>query len=1459
MKNSIKSFLIPALVAILVSGIIGFSIAGSQLTQLVPANEFLAKLISDLKSLNETHPEERVYLHFDKPFYKPGESVWFRAYLRNGRDFKPSLQSDIIHVELINPKGTVEKELKLISRKGLASGDFYLGENAAGGIYKIKAYTNWQKNEVNAAIFEKELTVQAVTLPLLKMKLDFERKAYGKGDNVSATVSFKTLENKALAGTAVNYVVNLDGKKILQQKTLTSEEGEAYIDFKLPADLSSNDGILNVMISHEGNTESISRSIPIVLNKIDFTLFPEGGDLVAGLESKVAFRALNEDGKPADIEGFVEDSKGNKICDIRSFHSGMGAFRIKPEKKEKYFVKITRPANIEEKFQLPDAFERGYILNVNEIRNNEMILTVSSSENEELSLICTVRDEVYHTSSVKASYGENKVRIPLADFPAGVARITLFDKRGIERAERLVFVNKHKQLKVTVETDKEKYLPREKVKMILKVTDERGMPMPGNFSISVADDKLLSFADDRSGNILSKLLLEYDLKEKVEEPSFYFNPKESNADLALDYLLMTSGWRRFTWKQITEKELPAIAYAPEKAIISGTVYDQNGKPLPKAKVEIAGKNLHVITNEEGRYYFHGVELYNAVVLQVNSPGLTPQSRTITEYAGNIDFRLYNQVLYNYSEGNKKYKSAGVPKMDAAKERRMIRADGEDFIMEGELFPQMAPVNNFAVNLPEAKDKAAEEEVAWNLDDELGEADLNAEKRIGNNKPVMPQTYYYRAREFSSPVYDKEEKVELRTDFRSTIYWNGNVETDRSGKAVIEFYNSDEISSFRIVAEGISADGMIGRTESTYFTQLPFSMAVKAPVEVTAGDIISLPLTLKNNTGSAITGKLAFNAPEGLDLTKPVSADYTLLSKESKTIYLNFRARQVSGISKLEMAFSSQGLSDAFVQNIKVSPRGFPANISFSGSELEKEYTFNISSPVEGSLEASFTAFPSVVSDLMKGIEGIIREPYGCFEQTSTSNYPNLLIKKYIQNTQGGGQQGGQGGNNKKPIMPEGLDSKLEKGYGRLVSYETKEKGYEWFGGTPAHEALTAYGLMQFNDMKDVYGGVNDAMVSRTSDWLMSRRDGKGGFLRSEKALDRFGRASEDVTNGYIVYALSEAGQKGIDKEAMTAYEKAMSSKDPYLVALTANTMINLKKVNESRNALKLLKDLQAKEGSWTGASHSITRSEGNSLVTETSSLALLALLKAPSGNHEQIQKAANFIVGQRSGYGDFGSTQATVLALKALTAFAEYSKKTDEAGTIEIYVNGNKVNTISYQAGQRDPLSAKNLEKYLKEGKNKVRVKYIGAESALPYSFSISYHSKVPKSSDACKVNLSTKLASSSAKVGETVRMNAVLTNKTNDGLPMTMAIIGIPAGLSAQPWQLKELQEKGIFDFYEIRENRLIIYYRQMEPGQKKEINLDLKAEIPGDFEGSASCAYLYYGNENKVWVNPERISIRQ
>src|SRR5262249_21257887 len=154
----------------------------------------------------------------------------------------------------------------------------------------------------------------------------------------------------------------------------------------------------------------------------------------------------------------------------------------------------------------------------------------------------------------------------------------------------------------------------------------------------------------------------------------------------------------------------------------------------------------------------------------------------------------------------------------------------------------------------------------------------------------------------------------------------------------------------------------------------------------------------------------------------------------------------------------------------------------------------------------------------KGLDALLREPNGCFEQTSTTNYPNLLILDYLKES-----------DQAKPEVERRARDLLARGYQKLTSFECQKpgsgrEGYEWVGGAaPPHEALTAYGLLEFRDMARVYD-VDPVMLQRTKSYLLSQRDGKGGFKRNPRALDTFGRAPEDVTNAYIVWALTESGK-----------------------------------------------------------------------------------------------------------------------------------------------------------------------------------------------------------------------------------------------------------------------------------------------------------------------------------------------
>jgi hypothetical protein len=433
---------------------------------------------------------------------------------------------------------------------------------------------------------------------------------------------------------------------------------------------------------------------------------------------------------------------------------------------------------------------------------------------------------------------------------------------------------------------------------------------------------------------------------------------------------------------------------------------------------------------------------------------------------------------------------------------------------------------------------------------------------------------------------------------------------------------------------------------------------------------------------------------------------------------------------------------------------------------------------------------------------------------------------------------------------------MDAGYKKLVGFETKEKGYEWFGGAPGHEALSAYGLLEFIDMGSVYGGVDQAMVTRTADWLKKRRDGKGGYGRNDRALDSFGGASVDVTNAYITYALTEAKTSGIDVEIAAEQQRAASTSDAYQLALATNTLFNAGKTAQAEAAAKKLASMQDASGAFIKAEQSITRSGGVNLHLETTALAVMALLKSESHHPDETRKAMEWMMANRGMYGEWGATQATVLSLKAFLAYIEATKKTQGPGTVVVQVNGTVVKSVNYEAGHKDPIVIDGLGAMMKAGSNDVKILVDGAD-ALPYTFGVTYRSAKPASSPDAVVDLKVSADKTSVKMGEPVRLTAVVSNKTQVGQPMTLARVGIPGGLSSQDWQLKKLREDGKIAFYETRAREVILYFRDLAPGAIHSIPIDLVAQVPGSYEAPASQAYLYYTDDLKTWADPIHVDV--
>jgi len=1384
------------------------------------------------------HAGKRIYIQVDKPLYKPGETIWIRSWDLRARTLDANLDTPGLHYQLVSPKGAVVLRKRVRLEQGVAHNDFIIPEGVQGGEYKLRAISFDGHKE------ERPIIVSTYEPPRVKKKLEFLRKAYGAGDQVSATIEVKRPTGEPLKEHPLVAAVRIDNRDLPRVKVRTNELGGAVIRFKLPRKMELGDGLLTVLVSESGVTESVSKRIPIILKKVKLSFFPEGGQLVAGVPTRVYFEAKNMIGKPADIEGRIEDDHGVAVAKFRSYHHGRGRFAFIPATGRSYRAVVTRPVGVTERFSLPISLDEGCVLNSYDDFDGQadaLRVSVRCSAARTVTVVGVLRENVVDTATVSVPEGEPAVvylnnKDPKVNKAQGVVRVTVFGEGDEPLAERLVYRNRRALLKVKVEPHKKAYTPREQVTLKVTTSGADGKPVPAELALSVVDDTVISFADDKTGHMLSRLYLEQEIPGKVEEPKVLFDLTEKKAARGMDMLMGTRGWRKFNWQPVLNPPDPNVLHE------SG----EGGAATGKGGVGIIGKLRNVLRG--GR---------RQRVEDLMAPAMERVAGAGPEKAKKKAPRkpMAAKPAAAPPMGKAEAKPRPKPK-PAAPRRRAARRP-----MPAPEPPMEAPADDPApakqmaapavaadrLVAKEAKAMANEQDKDWAQagrekadmaeDEEAPELLRRRPRRVG----------WAKVRVFPAPIYTAAAEGP-RTDFRETVHWVPRVATGKDGTATVSFYLSDAVTSFRVFAEGAGA-GLLGRKEQVFKSSLPFSMSIKLPLEVSAGDKLKLPLTLTNETDKPleVAVKAAFGKLLEAAGDSAAARTFKLPAGKGESLFYDVQVTGKRGKSKVQVLATAGNLKDEFTREVTVVPVGFPQEASFSGevSGAGAKHSLDLGQAVPGSVTASVRLYPSPVSSMISGLDGMLRQPSGCFEQASSTNYPNVMVMRYLKEH-----------DISDVALLQRSKGLLDKGYRKLVGYESPKKGYEWFGGHPGHEALTAYGLLEFVDMKEVHGAVDEAMIRRTVAWLKARRDGKGGFQRNAKALDSFGRASAEVTTAYIMYSLTEAGITDLPLELKGQKSLAATTRDPYLLALTANTLLNVPALRGAgKAAARRLAGMQAGSGAFTGASHSITRSGGKNLTIETTALAIMAMIKA-GGQSAKVRGAIKWLNENRGGYGQWGATQATVLGLKALLYYVKASKQMRFPGKVTVKINGKEVESFAFAAGRREPILFKDLGQHLTSGKNDIALAYAG-KGELPYSIAVSYRSARPATSDKATVTLTTALQKSAVKMGETVRMDAVVKNKTKDGQPMTLARVGLPGGLTFQTWQLKELRDKKLIAFYETRAREVILYFRQLKPSEERKVPIDLVATVPGEYTGPASSAYLYYTDEHKTWNDPAKVTV--
>ena len=1295
------------------------------------------------------------HLSTDKPIYRVGERVYLRGVVLGALDHLPLVdrQGGYSTMEITGPKGEQVFNQASTITNSVTAFNWDVPPETAGGQYT--ATLRFPANGFPST--QRKFEVRAYRAPRLKGEIVFLRDGFGAGDTVKASLHVERAEGGLPAGAAVSASAVVDGKDIFSGQTTIDASGNCSVEFALPANIDRGDGTLSLAVADGGVVEPIAKTIPILLHAVNLSVYPEGGDLVAGLPCRVYVEARTPSQKPADIHAEVVDVKGKVVTEFATEHEGRGRFEFTPAAGAAYSIRILQPAGIRHEHLLPKAKDSGVVLtsssDVTE-GGDAIKLNVAATTAGSYSITLSKRQIEAASAKIELTPG---VMMPVTltppDWADGVLVATVHTADGTPVAERLIFRDTAKSLHVKVVADRSSYVPGDSVNVTVTTTNENGEPVAAVVGITATDQSVLRIPEkrDRAPRLGTMVLLEDDVKE-LADAEIYLDRGDPKAKLATDLLLGTQGWRRFAAVD-SKKFLDGYGDAARRVL--GDVQP----PVPMA-------------------FGHGIGGAGG--------GMRDQM---------VAFDLAAPVAT----------AAPSPMMQAAANHAIVlKADAAA--------DQLIPAQNKAIagEIQQFRRLQLASQPAW---------------------AGVERIYAHQVR--------ADRASDDRSDFSETVYWAAGIKTDaKTGTANLKFNLNDSVTSFDITADAFDSTGRLGEGLATITSTQPFYIEPKLPLEVSSGDVILLPVAVVNSTTQPID-QVKLVIANGPNVTVAPTEAFNVAAGDRLRRMVDLKIGDLPGSSDFSIWAHNDTFSDKVTRSFVIKPLGFPTEIAKGGLVKAGSKVIHLiqipDSVVVGSMKTTAALYPTPLANLTEALQRLLQEPNGCFEQTSSTTYPLVMADQYFNSHTG-----------VDPALIAKSNELLDKGYARLKGFECTNKGYEWFGEDPGHECLTAYGLLEFTDMS-VVRNVDIGMLANTRKWLLARRDGNGGFTHERRALHTW-IADPGCANGYCTWALLETGQTGLEKEVKWLADDAQTETNSYVKALAANALFLAGDKAGAKQFMDLLANLQDKDGHVKGATTTVVGSGGESLEIETTSLATLAWLRDPSysGN---VELAIRFLADSCKA-GRYGSTQSTVLALRAIVAYDKARAHPTAAGKIQLFVDDQSAgDAIAFEATSTGAIQLPDFSSKLTPGQHAVELRMTDG-SDLPYAVSISFNSVTPASSNDCKLEMTTSMADPTIAEGAVTEVRVAVTNKGTDTLPTPIAIVGLPGGLEVRHDQLKELVKADRIAAYEVRGREVILYWRDIQPNQTIDIPISVIAAIPGEFTGPASRAYLYYTDEFKKWT---------
>lgn len=573
-------------------------------------------IVNKIQEFDRSSPVEKIYIHFDKPYYASADTIWLKTYVTRGQN-QPTDLSKIVYVELYNEFDSLMTQLKLPVIDGGAAGNIPLiVDKYKQGNYYIRAYTQWMLNFGSDYFFYKNIPIGQGVNKKVNTNIQYIKNADGK---LSAKIIFKDPNQKILSAKSINWQLLSNFDVINKGKVNTDATGAIIVPIinDPKKDVLGKTAQIGITVDLGDGSKPINTTItlPKLVGDYDVQFFPEGGDLLLGIPQQIGFKAIGRNGLGVPIKGVIFDKNKQKITEFNTSHLGMGSFYLNTEINNTYSAEVSFPDGSSASFKLPEPKTKGITIQTSSLSkediNVKLIATqnlIDEEGNKSYYVIGQMNGIVYFSATLNIQKQLTAFKIPKTDLPSGLLQITLFNHNSSPVSERLVFVHKPAEFNYSIKSDKPSYGIKQLVKLNISSLDTASFKTLKNFSISVIDESKVPFDEDADQSILSTLLLTSDLKGYVEKPNFYFNNINDDKLLKLDILMLTQGYSRFEYKNLLNGLYPDIKVLPEQGInITGTLRRKTGLPVNKGTLLLTIPdirfNKQITTSTVGKFSF----------------------------------------------------------------------------------------------------------------------------------------------------------------------------------------------------------------------------------------------------------------------------------------------------------------------------------------------------------------------------------------------------------------------------------------------------------------------------------------------------------------------------------------------------------------------------------------------------------------------------------------------------------------------------------------------------------------------------------------------------------------------------------------------------------------------------------------------------------------------------------------